>query len=204
MRISVKSLVILAALVLLLGGFSHAPTASAQVPMSPVERGYYDEGYQDGMNDAQMNRSSDYRRYRNKFENRYESFYMRGYQEGYNSIRPVATGPRTRRKPTTRDMVSVNTMRETTLVRHPNATKASMTHTMETIFVRAMQTAMKDEASNTIFFLAALAALSSPAIPLSLTRIRQANLFGRAALMIALTSLLPARWFRPWPFQVRA
>jgi len=89
MRISTKSIVILAALILLLGGFNHTPTASAQVPMSPVERGYYDEGYQDGINDAQMNRSSDYRRYRDKFENRYESFYMRGYQEGYNSIRPV-------------------------------------------------------------------------------------------------------------------
>jgi hypothetical protein len=89
MRTSILRLAIPAAVALLIIGFIQTQHSWAQVQMSPVERGYYDEGYQDGVNDAQSNRSNDYRRYRNKFESRYESFYKQGYQEGYNNIRPT-------------------------------------------------------------------------------------------------------------------
>lgn len=88
MKTSLNRLVISAAVVLLFGGLIETQTIEAQVGMSPVERGYYDEGYQDGARDAQTNRSNDYKRYKNKFEKRYESFYKQGYQEGYTYIRP--------------------------------------------------------------------------------------------------------------------
>lgn len=56
---------------------------------SPIRCGYYDEGYQDGNNDASDNRSNDYRRYKNKVSDRqYESFYIQGYEAGYTSIIP--------------------------------------------------------------------------------------------------------------------
>lgn len=55
---------------------------------SPIKCGYYDEGYQDGVADANSYRSSDYRRYRNKFESQYEDFYRRGYTAGFDSVRP--------------------------------------------------------------------------------------------------------------------
>ena len=55
---------------------------------SPIKCGYYDEGYQDGVADANSYRSSDYRRYRNKFESQYEDFYRRGYSTGFDSVRP--------------------------------------------------------------------------------------------------------------------
>lgn len=55
---------------------------------SPIKCGYYDEGYQDGVADANSYRSSDYRRYRNKFESQYEDFYRRGYNAGFDSVRP--------------------------------------------------------------------------------------------------------------------
>src|SRR5258706_16426640 len=52
---------------------------------SPIKCSYYNEGYQDGISDAQANRLSDYRRYRNKFEREYEDFYRDGYNAGFNS-----------------------------------------------------------------------------------------------------------------------
>src|ERR1043166_7218749 len=56
---------------------------------SPIRCGYYDEGYQDGAADANSNRSSDYRRYRNKLDSQYESYYSRGYSAGFDSVRPT-------------------------------------------------------------------------------------------------------------------
>lgn len=77
-------------------GFSSAPV-SAQFGQcdrnrfSPIQCGYYDEGYQDGASDAQSNRSNDYRRYRDKLEaRRYETFYRDGYDAGFNSIKPFS------------------------------------------------------------------------------------------------------------------
>lgn len=67
-------------------------TVSAQCDRntaSPIKCGYYDEGYQDGVADANSNRSNDYRRYRNKFESQYEDFYRRGYSAGYDTVRPT-------------------------------------------------------------------------------------------------------------------
>ena len=59
----------------------------------PIKCGYYDEGYEDGMNDARANRPSDYRRYRNKVDSQYESFYRGGYDAGYSSAGPVNPYP---------------------------------------------------------------------------------------------------------------
>jgi hypothetical protein len=58
---------------------------------SPIRCGFYDEGYEDGVNDGRSNRSDDYRRYRNKFSglNQYENFYRDGYNAGYASVRPT-------------------------------------------------------------------------------------------------------------------
>jgi len=67
-------------------------TVSAQCDRnttSPIRCGYYDEGYQDGVADANSNRSNDYRRYRNKFESQYEDHYRRGYSAGFDSVRPT-------------------------------------------------------------------------------------------------------------------
>lgn len=66
--------------------------ASAQCDRStasPIKCGYYDEGYQDGIADANSYRSNDYRRYRSKFESQYESFYRNGYNAGFDSVRPT-------------------------------------------------------------------------------------------------------------------
>lgn len=56
---------------------------------SPIKCGYYDEGYQDGVADANSFRSNDYRRYRSKFESQYEDHYRRGYGAGFDSVRPT-------------------------------------------------------------------------------------------------------------------
>jgi hypothetical protein len=73
--------------VIAFGGLS----ASAQCDRntaSPIRCGFYDEGFQDGVADANAYRSNDYRRYRNKFVSLYESFYSQGYNAGYDSVRP--------------------------------------------------------------------------------------------------------------------
>src|SRR5258706_12249680 len=70
--------------VIVFGGIS----VSAQcdpASASPIKCSYYNEGYQDGISDAQANRLSDYRRYRSKFEREYEDFYRDGYNAGFNS-----------------------------------------------------------------------------------------------------------------------
>lgn len=75
---------------LLLSGMSvfAQTTYQCNLPNStPIQCGYYQEGYQDGLNDAQSNRNSDYRRYRSKLDgNKYESFYRQGYDAGFSSI----------------------------------------------------------------------------------------------------------------------
>lgn len=69
-----------------------AETSFAQscdkVRMSPIRCGYYEEGYQDGANDAKRNQSNDYKRYRSKFEKQYETYYQSGYDDGFASVRP--------------------------------------------------------------------------------------------------------------------
>lgn len=75
--------------ILLLSGMSvfAQTTYQCDLPNStPIQCGYYQEGYQDGQNDAQSNRNSDYRRYRNKLDgNKYESVYRQGYDAGFSS-----------------------------------------------------------------------------------------------------------------------
>jgi hypothetical protein len=78
---------------LLLGvvGFSSV-SAFAQCDsgrLSQIQCGYYNEGYEDGINDARSNRDADYRRYRNKLDSQlYERYYIQGYDAGYVSVRP--------------------------------------------------------------------------------------------------------------------
>ncbi|MCB1024470.1 MAG: hypothetical protein KDB79_08770 [Acidobacteria bacterium] len=55
---------------------------------SPIQCGFYTEGYQDGVNDARSNQDQDYKRYRRKFDNQYESAYRAGYERGYATVRP--------------------------------------------------------------------------------------------------------------------
>ena len=73
-------------------GFS-CITAFAQCDrgnLSQIQCGYYNEGYEDGVKDAQGNRGNDYKRYRNKLDSRlYERFYMQGYEAGFLSISPT-------------------------------------------------------------------------------------------------------------------
>lgn len=53
--------------------------------LSPIRCGYWEEGYQDGANDARAGRDSDHRRYRAKFESLYEQFYRDGYEAGFKN-----------------------------------------------------------------------------------------------------------------------
>lgn len=74
---------------LLLGvvGFSSS-SAFAQCErsrLSHIQCGYYNEGYEDGVNDARTNRENNYRRYRNKLDSQlYERYYIQGYDAGYS------------------------------------------------------------------------------------------------------------------------
>lgn len=68
-----------------------AVSASAQCDtnsLSPIRCSYYNEGYQDGANDARSSRSNDYKQYRDKYERRYEDNFRDGYQAGYSSVSP--------------------------------------------------------------------------------------------------------------------
>src|SRR5689334_2942273 len=63
-----------------------------QTDFTPIQCGYYLEGYQDGANDARNNQDSNYKRYRNKLDgSKYESYYRQGYEAGYSS---GPSGPR--------------------------------------------------------------------------------------------------------------
>lgn len=90
---------------LLLGIFAFSSVSiSAQCDtgrLSPIQCGYFNEGYQDGVSDAQTNRDSNYRRYNNKLDSRlYERYYIQGYDAGFVSVRqpqnpyPIPNNPR--------------------------------------------------------------------------------------------------------------
>jgi hypothetical protein len=74
---------------LILGAIAVCATVSFaqcdRTSQSPIRCGFYDEGYQDGANDARNNQNNDYRRYRNKLTSQYESYYRDGYDAGYRS-----------------------------------------------------------------------------------------------------------------------
>lgn len=55
---------------------------------SPIQCGYFTEGYQDGVNDARSNQDNDYKTYKKKYDNQYEFAYRAGYERGYATIRP--------------------------------------------------------------------------------------------------------------------
>lgn len=64
---------------------------------TPIQCGYYKEGYLDGATDARANQRSDYRRYKNKLDSRYESFYSQGYDAGYSGVTPTVRWDNTQR-----------------------------------------------------------------------------------------------------------
>jgi hypothetical protein len=74
------------ALFLFVGATSEAFGQCDRTVNSPIRCGYYDEGYQDGVADAQNRRTNDYQRYRNKYERQYENFYRDGYRAGFATI----------------------------------------------------------------------------------------------------------------------
>ena len=80
--------ILLCAGLLLSGVTIFAQTYQCNLPNStPIQCGYYQEGYQDGAGDAQNARNSDYKRYRSKLDgNKYETYYRQGYDAGYSSI----------------------------------------------------------------------------------------------------------------------
>lgn len=69
-----------------------------QATYTPIQCGYFQEAYQDGVADAQNNRSNDFRRYRTKLDgSKYENFYSQGYDAGYSSIKPYQRWDRDQR-----------------------------------------------------------------------------------------------------------
>ncbi len=56
--------------------------------LSPIQCGYFDQGHQDGIKDAQEKRNNDYKRHKGTFDKKFETFYSDGYQVGFNSITP--------------------------------------------------------------------------------------------------------------------
>lgn len=74
--------------VLAFGAISASAQQCDRNTMSPIRCGFYEEGYQDGVSDANSSRISDYRRYRTKYVPQYESFYRDGYGAGHDSVRP--------------------------------------------------------------------------------------------------------------------
>ena len=91
------------ALLVAFGGISASAQCNPSVE-SPIKCSYYNEGYQDGVNDAQGNRNSDYTRYKRKYERKYEVIYSQGYTAGYNSIRQAGGGTWTRQQRTSYDL----------------------------------------------------------------------------------------------------
>ena len=60
-----------------------------QANYTPIQCGYYQEAYQDGVADAQNNRSNDYKRYRSKLDgSKYENYFKQGYDAGYSAVKP--------------------------------------------------------------------------------------------------------------------
>jgi hypothetical protein len=85
-----KPIIYLLALISVLFVFSAESFAQCDRGVQrPIKCGYYDEGYEDGMNDARSSRGNDYRRYRNKLDTQYESFYRSGYDAGFAAAGPV-------------------------------------------------------------------------------------------------------------------
>ncbi len=74
------------AVLIAIGGISAVAQCNPATE-SPIKCSYYNEGYQDGTLDAQNNRTSDYRRYKDKYERKYENNYSQGYSAGYTTIR---------------------------------------------------------------------------------------------------------------------
>lgn len=85
-----KKIVFLVSLFSLLAVFSIPVAAQCDAGLeSPIRCGYYNEGFMDGVGDANSNRNRDYKRYRSKYESKYESVYRDAYNAGYDSVRPT-------------------------------------------------------------------------------------------------------------------
>ena len=77
---------ILMAMMLIFGLGSIASAQCDPATQSHIRCGYYNEGFQDGVRDAQERQANNYQRYRSKYERQYENFYRDGYRAGYTSV----------------------------------------------------------------------------------------------------------------------
>ena len=63
-----------------------------------IQCGYFDQGFQDGVNDAKGKMVNNYNRHKAKFEGRFESFFRDGYEKGYTSVIPFVRWDKTQRE----------------------------------------------------------------------------------------------------------
>jgi hypothetical protein len=56
--------------------------------LTPIQCGYFEQGYQDGIKDAKDKVENNYKRHKDNFDKKNETFYSQGYQQGFNTITP--------------------------------------------------------------------------------------------------------------------
>lgn len=56
--------------------------------LTPIQCGYFEQGYQDGIKDAKDKVENNHKRHKENFDKKNETFYAQGYQQGFNSITP--------------------------------------------------------------------------------------------------------------------
>jgi hypothetical protein len=94
-----RNLILLSSLFIIIGFTS--VTAFSQcdrTKLDSIQCGYYDQGFQDGVDDAKKKLVNSYNRHKNKFEGRFEVFFRDGYDKGYTSIIPFVRWDKTQRE----------------------------------------------------------------------------------------------------------
>jgi hypothetical protein len=93
-----RNLILLSSLFIIIGFTS--VTAFSQcdrTKLDSIQCGYYDQGFQDGVDDAKKKFVNNYNRHKSKFEGRFEGFFRDGYEKGYTSIIPFFRWDKTQR-----------------------------------------------------------------------------------------------------------
>jgi hypothetical protein len=65
--------------------------------LTPVQCGYFEQGYQDGIKDAQEKLENNYKRHKKKYDKKNETFFAQGYLQGFNTITPFVRWDKTQR-----------------------------------------------------------------------------------------------------------
>jgi hypothetical protein len=94
-----RKLLLLTSLFIIIGFTS--VTAFSQcdrTKLDSIQCGYYDQGFQDGVNDAKGKFANNYYRHKAKFEGRFENFFRDGYDKGYTSIIPFVRWDKSQRE----------------------------------------------------------------------------------------------------------